>query len=309
MLMRYTLLLACVFFNVNLYTSPVNDCKNQYRDYFSYFARQEGNKILINKQINLGDLSILLRQNYDDCISRALDRLCSDFSARVNPSGSMLKIQNVVADELKGFVEYIETLVFVVKIDSEVNDAVCDLLHKNGLVKDDIFKNSSDEYNSRYEKVKNKLQSVMLVGHRNYVTKMEIEEMVRCEFTTLVARIKKAKADEVEKSKQNISTFWTWLIGAGSNSTKSELYSIAGDKVYKNELEQRIVSIVNSVLQEKGFQQDSLPARVIPDYCDAVQKIIKYAKDKIFYNNYEYLYVDEIKAISRVELRPVLDKI
>lgn len=309
-----------IFFSANIYSYSTDNNNGIYKDYFSNYVRQEGYKILANHSINISFLSHALQQNYEDCIASALRRL--DVICRNNGCFfiDLYRIQDITAEEIQVFVDFFATLVFTHQLASEINDAICNLLHKNDLVKDDVFKDSSIEYNSRYGKVKDKLQKIMMNEYRDYVTKQEVEKAVSCEFTVLVARIKNTKKEEVEKPKEKETGFWDWFIGPSSNLTYVDKDSSAliantsrdyasDDKVYKNEIEQKIPVIADSVLQENGYSQDYLPARVISDYSDVIQKIIKNVKDKISCNCYEYLYVNEIKSIAKTDLQPIFDKI
>ncbi|KKQ33336.1 MAG: hypothetical protein US49_C0001G0016 [candidate division TM6 bacterium GW2011_GWF2_37_49] len=318
MVKRYALLLVCIFINSNLHSYSTTNYSGIHKDYFSSYVRQEGDKIIAAKNINMGSLSFALQQNYENCLTRTLSRLDGICWSQGHFFVDLYAIQNVTAEEVKSFVDFIATLVFSTQLDYEINDAICNLLHKNGLVKNDIFKHASTEYNSRYGKVKDKLQKTMMNEYRDYVTKLEVETAVSGEFIVLIARIKKSKTDESEKQKNKDNGFWHWLIDTNSslNDLDKDLSTLTSnsttsdyDTVYKSEVNKRVVEIMNSILQEKGYTQDTLPARVISDYSDVVQKIIKDTNNKFSYNNNQYVYVNDIKNTARTMLQPIFDKI
>lgn len=207
-------------------------------------------------------------------------------------------------------------------IDTKINDLICDLIHKNGLVKDDLKKHANQEYESRLQKVKNKLDKIMTDHYSSFVYIEEIDIAVHDEFTPLVKRI---KAQNKSSSTQSGSTssgggFWDWLLGTGTQTSTSGKTSTSTsgttskykkyndyDKIYSYEIDDKVLEISNQILIENDYNPETIPARVVSDYSDAVQKIIKQTKSKIGYNYSIYAY--EIKDFAKKELKNILDKI
>jgi len=316
MLKNIVLMLGCVCFTSTLSAYAPSVGTNVHKDNFAYYARLEGDKILSDKGISIYTYSYAIKQKYEDSLASAVNRLNSICWVQGNLLVDLVKVKDITDEEVNSFVKFTQTLVLSNQLDYEVNSAVCDLLHKNNLVKDDVFAKAEIEYNSRYNNAKNKLNKLMVNEYRDYVTKQEIEKTVKEEFIVLVARMKQAKAKEVLATQSTGGNLIDWILGTGAYATSSTsqpkpqpVTYYAYDKIYKSQLDQQVVLIANNVLQEKGYHQDSLPARVISDYSDAVQKIILDAKARMNNYAYEYLSSNDIKNIAKTYLQAVFDKI
>ena len=79
--------------------------------------------------------------------------------------------------------------------------------------------------------------------------------------------------------------------------------------VYKHQLDQTIVDVIYKLLGNKGIDTDKIPARVVAEYNEKVEKIIKIMKNKMSYNNRNYVTKYEIEQAAREELQSVLNKI
>jgi len=200
------------------------------------------------------------------------------------------------------------------------------LAHQNGLIKCDIKKHSAQEYESQLQKVKSKLNKIMSDNYCPFVYTGEIDTAVYDEFTPLVKRI---KAQNKSSSTQSSSTssgggFWDWLFGTNSQtntstntpgkistsslstSSKCKKYSDY-DKIYSYEIDDKVLEISNQILLDNKYDPETIPARVVSDYSDAVQKIIQQTKNKIGYDYSIYAY--EIKDFAKKEIENIIDKI
>lgn len=304
-------LLVCT----NAYASTVVTGSDVFQSDFHNRVLEEGNKIIARNNIDLSIYCYEIKQRYEDCLNRAVSRLNSFCLFQGFTFVNFIRLKDVVEEEIKSFVKFVETVVLSTELDSAVNNAVCDFIHSKGLVKNDVVEKYEVEYNARYKNVKNKLNRVMLNEYRDYLTKQEIEKSVKDEFTVFIARIKKECATSAKVAQQTGSSFLGWLLGTdayvSNNSVQQPCVSASQiyDIIYKNQLEQQIVLVANSELQAKGYHQDTIPARVVSDYSDSVQRIIQDAKAKM--NNYgrEYLTLSEVKCITKNVLQPVFDKI
>lgn len=217
--------------------------RSVHKDNFKYeirkFAENFIQSLPIDERFSVYDIPSKLKPEYENCLDKAQDRLNSRaWDWGVNYL-DYKEIESVTTQEVDKFVKTMNSIVLKSELDQKINDAICDLIHKNGMVKDDIKKYSETEYNSRYYKVKDKLNDIMSYDHKTYVRISEVEKAVKDEFSVLIKRVKGQGSDSKNKStksdKANKTTqsshgdsagdswqdFWDWLSGKKS-SKKSD---------------------------------------------------------------------------------------
>lgn len=214
----------------------------------------------------------------------------------------------------------VHNIVFKENIDAKINDLVCDLTHKNGLVKGDLKKHSAQEYESRFQKVKTKLSKIMADHYGSFVYIEEIDTAVYDEFTPFIKRIKAQNKNDTDHSTSESSGgFWDWLFGTNNQTTATTTQpsSIPHNKhkqygdydlIYRSELNDKVLEISNQFLEENNYNVETIPARVVSDYSDAIQKIIKQTKDELGNDGYS-IYAYKIKNLAKKELMAIIDKI
>lgn len=296
------------FANTNVFCSSIPST-SVHVDNLYYKVHDEGEKILSRKNINPPTLSWSLMQEYENYLAAAQSQAANFCYNHGCAFIDLDEVIRITEDTLRSFIQLTESAVVASQLDSGINDAVCDLLHKKGLVKNDAFKKSETEYNSRYNNVKNKLNGIMANNYRDYVTKQEIERIVKEEFTVFVARIKQGSVQKL-----STTTNSDWISDLNQILTTSQqlpqtITQYSYDTIYKSELDNQAILMADVVLAEKGYCQDLLPARVISDYGDAIKKIIRDAKTKMDDFGRQYLSYKELKKIAKINLKPIINKI
>ncbi len=228
------LLQADPIYNNSIYSRSVH------KDSFKPEIRKIAEEYLRSKNFSVYDIPSKLKPEYEGCLNKAQDRL----NSRARDWGVSIldykDIESVTTQELDKFVKTMDSIVLEPKLDEKINDAICNLIHKSGMVKDDIKKCAESEYNSRYYKVKDKLKDTMSDDNRDYVRINEIEKSVKDELSALIKRVKGQVGSSKNKPtvQSNNSTrangdswqdFWDWLTGKKPNtsttSTTDSTYS------------------------------------------------------------------------------------
>jgi len=266
-----------------------------------------------------------IQMDYENSLTIAENLLIEICWNQGNLYVSYNQVEKTTKEEVDKFIRIAKNVVLKSDIDQKVNDSICDLTHKNGLVKGDLKKYSEKEYESRLQKVKTKLNKIMSDNYCSFVYMGEIDTAVCDEFTPLVKRVQSQNKNSTTQSSSTSSGgFWDWLFGintqtntqpnASGKGSKTSSYTENTynkyndyDKIYSYEIDDKVLEISNQILVENSYNVETIPARVVSDYSDAVQKIIKQTKNKIGYNYSIHAY--EIKDLAKKEIQAIIDKI
>lgn len=316
---------ACLISSFATYLFSSASCQIIHKDDLKYTVKNIADNYLKSKSIDLYNMPDKIQADYENSLTIAENLLIEICWNQGNLYISYNLVEKITKDEVDKFTKIAKNVVLKSDINQKVNDSVCDLTHKNSLVKGDLKKNSAEEYESRLQKVKTKLNKIMSDNFCSFVYMGEIDTAVYDEFIPLIKRIQaQSKNSTTQSSSTSSGGFWNWLFGintqtytqpntSGKTSTpdieESSKYNKYSDydKIYSYEIDNKVLEISNQILLENNYNAETIPARVVSDYSDAVQKVIKQTKNKIGYNYSVYAY--EIKDFAKKELKPIIDKI
>lgn len=287
---------------------------------FRYTVRNIADNYLKSKSIDLYNMPTKIQTDYESSLTIAENLLIEICWSQGNLYISYNQIEKITKEEVDKFIRIATNVVLKPDINQKINDSICDLTHKNGLVKGDLKKHSEQEYESRLQKVKTKLNKIMADNYCSFVYIGEIDTAVYDEFTPLVKRIEQNKSSQNHSNASSAGSFWDWLFGTGTQPNASGKDSKPGsdasykynkyndyDKIYSYEIDEKVLEISNQILVENSYNVETIPARVVSDYSDAIQKIIKQTKNKIGSDYSIYAY--EIKDLAKKEIQAIIDKI
>jgi uncharacterized protein YbcI len=293
----------------DLFTNP--NPKAIYRSEIKSTVKSIADNYIRSNSIDLSSLPNKIVVDYENSLSIAENLLLETCWNQGIFCISYDVVESITKEEVDKFIKIAKSVVLRADIDKKINDFVCDLLHKNGLTKDTVMENGSQEYETLYQQVKTKLNKVMNTHFCSYVYVGEIDTAVIEEFTPFVERIKEQNKIAANSDWKK---FWDWLLEKDNhpnpsapkmNPTHDTHYDY--DIIHDYEINERVLEIANQVLIDNNYEPEDIPARVVSDYSDAVQKIISRTKGEISYFHAVYAY--QVKKIAEEELRPIIDKI
>ncbi len=300
-------------------------CQTIHKDDLKYTVKDIADNYIKSKNIDLYTLPAKIQEDYENSLTIAENLLIEICWNKGNLYISYNQVEKTTKEEVDKFIRIAKNVVLKSDIDQKINDSVCDLTHKNGLVKNDLKKNAEQEYESRLQKVKTKMSKIMSDNFCTFVYMGEIDTAVCDEFTPLIKRIQsQSKNSTTQSSRTSSGGFWDWLFGIStqtntqSNTSGKDSKTSSNtdhkynkyndyDKIYSYEIDEKVLEISNQILIENNYNVETIPARVVSDYSDAIQKIITQTKNKIGYNYSIYAY--EIKDLAKKEIKPIIDKI
>jgi hypothetical protein len=274
-------------------------------------------------------------QHLEDAIAHAKQQIRNQYNDYVELS----KIEEIVREAFGKFSTTLRTLVYSHDLDHKVTQVIHATLVDNGLNPDTIPSDMISEYHQKGQQITSKLRRTMSTDRREYVRMYEIEQEAQKELADL---IRKAK-----NSHSSPWNFFDWLFGHNnsthnnntqnhgtqsghnnnahhnsphSNSSTHNNSSLShnsssnnnnsnSDDVQRHQLDQKAQSAAHAVLRSNGIDPDKLPARVISNYSDALQKIILRMKNIMSVNSRNVVYAREIESAAREELKPIINQI
>jgi hypothetical protein len=251
MLPKKIISLLCLFFcctNCTTSARPIH--KDDFKFEIKKFAQKYIDSLPADKKFSIFDIPDQLKPEYEDRLDSVQEYLNDIIWNQGYAYLDSKELEKATTLEVDEFVKTMCSIALKDNLDKKINDVICDLIHKNGMVKDDIKKYANDEYDSRYYKVRDKLTKIMSNDRRTYVRIKEIEKAVTNEFLVLIKRIKTQINNDTNKSvntdsyrtdgeSSNHSSwqgFWDWLLGKNTTSKTTSTepsappYNYAGEK-------------------------------------------------------------------------------
>ncbi len=294
---------------MSLLASP--DTQTIYRSDIKYTVRSIADSYIKAKNVDLYALPNKIQSDYANSLTVAGNLLLETCWNQGTLYIHYDQIEMVTKQEVDKFIKIAKSVVLKPDIDKKINDFLCDLLHKNGLTKDDVLKSDEKEFQTLHQHVKNRLNKIMANHFCSYVYTGEIDTAVIEEFTSLIKHVK--DQDKIDTS-STWQDFWDWLFGKdtqSNNPTPKTTHTcktyLDYDIIHSYEIEETVLEISNQFLIDSKYEPENIPARVVSDYSDAVQKIISRTKDKMGYLHSLYAY--EVKKLAEEELQSIIDKI
>lgn len=310
-------------FAICLFSSA--SCQIIHKDDLKYTVKNIADNYLKSKSIDLYNMPAKIQADYENSLTITEKLLIEICWNQGNIYISYNQVEKTTKEEVDKFIRIAKNVVLRSDIDQKMNESIYNLAHKNGLFKDHFKKHYKQEYESRLKKVKTKLNKIMSDNFCSFVYMGEIDTAVYDEFIPLVKRIQaQSKNSTTQSSSTSSGGFWDWLFGtntqttsqpnaSGKDAKKSSNTSYKYnkyndyDKIYSYEIDNKVLEISNQILLENNYNVETIPARVVSDYSDTIQKIITQTKNKIGYNYSIYAY--EIKDLAKKEIKYIIDKI
>lgn len=211
-----------------------------------------------------------------------------------------------VHQEMQNFINTMNSIVRSYDLETKVTDAIHQELIAHGLTPDNIPSYMVNEYHQKGANIASKLRNNMFNDRRDYARKTEIEKLVREELRTFIQRVRNTQGSPSSQAPAPTWHWWDSLFGSPTTSTPRTHTSL---QIQQSQLKQRVVDIAYAILRTKNINPDNLPARVVSDYSDAIQRVIARMQNLMAVYWRDYVWVSEIESASRDELQPIVDKI
>ncbi len=256
-----------------------------------------------------------LRPEYDLKVEGAQDALLQKISREGRSFVDLDEIKNVVFSKLDKFIDTLKNIVLSYDLTFKINELAKRCAQDVGLDVYSFSYSDQSEYDRKKQSVVDKLRNDMSRDGRDYVRMLEIEQAIKKEMNTFFERIKNALYQNSWGSLWN--TLWDTLFSQNNtsgNNSGSQAYRPVQtydghDYVYRYELERKVIDVANQIIYENGTHPDNIPVRVISDYSEKVQAIVKRMKDHMVLTHKNYVVITDIKQAACDELQSVIDKI
>ncbi len=216
-------------------------------------------------------------------------------------------LTTIIQHEMQNFLKTLQTIVKPYELDAAVTAAIHQELTAHGLSPDSIPSELVGEYHQKGSLIINKLRSNMFYDRRDYIRKMEIEHIVRDELSAFIQRVKN-KISTQSKNNQSL-TGWHWWNSFFGGAPTEKTATNSSFHINRADLETKTLEIVYTVLRKNDINPDTIPARIVSNYSDAVQKIISRMKNVMAAQWRDYVGQSEIEQAAREELQPIIDAI
>lgn len=215
-------------------------------------------------------------------------------------------LNNEVKKEMQRFVVTMNSIVKSYDLDSNVTEVIQQELVKHGLSPDIIPSHMVSEYHRKGSYITNKLRSNMFADRRDYVRKTEVDKIVHDEMRNFIEQVKDTQSTNFSTADNN---GWNWLASLFGTRSINTSASLAPAQIQRYQLDQKVLDAVYALLRTKGIDPDNIPARVVSDYSDAIQKIISRMNNIMATHWRNYVWTNEIETAAREILQPIIDKI
>lgn len=247
----------------------------------------------------------------DDATQRLYNRL--DREGRSYANGE--EIKSTVRDVMQNFITTtLKTLVPRNRLNDETRTIIRRVAEQEGINPNNIPSSMTTEYHSRTDKIIDSMRRTMSNDNRDYVRVHEVEHETKKEMKALFARIKREQQSSSpswsnnSNSSGNSSNWFDWsdFFGSSNNNSNSSASS-SSNNVSSYQLENKVAELANDVLREKGYSEATIPARVVSNYADKVQAVIRQMKQKMNDWGTTSVSVSDIKSALRNHLEPIFN--
>lgn len=282
-----------------------------HRNHIEQHVRQAAQNYISIQGFSPSSIPQRLTSEYESIITDAVTAL-----RRIADSGERsyvddTEIEQIVPQKVERFVQTMRSLVFSYDLDSKVTESIHTLFQKNSLNPDAIPASMVSEYHRIGKEITQKLRRTMANDNRNYVRINEIESIVRNDVSNFINRVK----NNTPSNTQNNTSWNLWDWFSGSNSHSNNNYnspsnsSAPSSAIKRHELDKKTLDAVYKVLRNHRINPDKVPARVVSDYSDKVQTIIKRMQTIMSQNYRDYVYKNELELAAGQEMQSIIDKI
>jgi len=212
-------------------------------------------------------------------------------------------VERTVRKNLDSFVNNLRTTIPASELEANVQAAVSSYIHYKGLSIDQIPSHAKTEYHNRISSIIKNLRTIMRNDFRDYVRTYEVEKAIKTELDVLIKRL-------TNTGPVTSVDWWSYFFGSNNNNqAQQQHHNVPAAQVARYDLEQKAMTIAYEVLKPLAINADNIPARVISDFGDAIQKVLSRMRDIMGRSGSNYVWKSDLEAAMRQELQPVIDKI
>ncbi len=281
-------------------------------DNVRYSVVQAADRYLAQKGFPVSDVPSRLMTEYYQKIDAVIDSLRGIASSGGRSYIDDQEISSEIRYQFGMFYENLRTVVVEKNIDFRVTDSIQEAFRTHGIFVSELPSSMLREFQSRREAILRRLRSAMMIDGRDYVRVNEIEKFVKEEMLALINR---AKQQLYGSTQSEGSGFWNmlsdWLGVESSTSTQSRpSSSMKNDgKVFKENLDSKVLDVVNRHFSRNGINSDQIPLRVVPEYTGAISKILSNLRDRMTNHGRDYVTIAEIELMVSQRLKDIVDSI
>ncbi len=298
--------LLCASVNCSVDTSGIN------RNNLNFYIRQAAEQYLSTQGFNPYSIPDKLRPDYEQKIQDVMDALLNKLSYYPNKI-DYAEVQVSVSQKMYPFAENLRTVVCDYAFESAVTQAISNYLLTKGLSQNQIKDRDIAEFVNRSGEVTNSLRRIMRNDGRNYVRSNEIDKAINDQMAAFVARIKATvtyPTPQQPVNSQASSTGWfDWLLGSDAGTSQQHISTPSNNKIMLYELETNVTNAVNNTLKTHNVDPNKIPARVVSDYSEKVQRTIRELKDVMNRSGRTFVWRDELEQSALSNMQPIIDKI
>ena len=297
--------LVIFLFIILINFSKINNCINfsdydfappsHFKQSISYYNLRENVKKAGSEYIKSSGFSPYTIPNkllpeYELKIDDTIEELKKELNHRWDNCISYNEVKSATAKNLTKFHKKLTKIVLNYDLDIKVEAIINQLVNTYSI--------PYSKYHHRKDKILQKLRKRMAQDGRNYIRRSEIKKEVRDEFNYY----------STQHSSFSWDNFFTTIFH--DPYYEQTTYEPAptthfSTKIRSHEFDNKILQVAEKLL---GRKHEKIPARVISNYSEKVQKIKTRLNGMITYYK-DYVEPDDIERIARQELQSVLDKI
>lgn len=256
-------------------------------------------------------ISHQLKSSYELKVQEAKVSL---LNAAVSTSRTMVAIsdiQDTVRRYLDSFIREVrgqqnDVMYDASHIDVAVGVVIKDYMAARGVSQSQLSGNDYQEFKSRSDTILGAVRRQMNIAGRLYLERHEIERIVNEHLEVFVKRVR--HQPHTNSSWSDWSDLFSWSTTSHNSSNVSSTSDDA-KKIKRYQLDDKAQSVAYAVLKTYNLTPDTIPARVVSDFSQKVQKAIKRARDKMAINDRDFVWKDELEQIMLEELQSVVDKV
>lgn len=254
---------------------------------------------LISQGLDSQRIPESLRSEYQQKLSDIKQQVLHQLKLQGTNYADTSDVEQIVRENIYWLTTNMQNVVNNYQLESAVTTALNTYLVAKGLSPNTLPAQSIEEYINRSASIMNALQTLMRNEGRTYVHVSEIEKTIKEWMDVFAARMRASYAPV------NNHTFVppiTYNPPVHTEPTNT-------NKIMRHQLEQKTLEIVYAILRTYNIDPSNIPARVVSDYSEKIQVIMRRMKDSMSRSYQDYVWKDVLEQTALQEMQPVIDKI
>lgn len=285
-----------------------------------YHVRQTAEQFLANEGFGPFYIPARLQPDYEQKLQAAKHELLTLLVRQGRNYLDTNEVQATMSRIMRPFADNLRSIVKEYQLETAVTRAIESYLATKGLTQDRIPDRDVAEFINRSATVMTKLQAIMRNDRRTYVRVFEIEKEIDNALKLFVSRIANSQSynhNSYANNNQNVVSGFDWFdqfFNATPQPKPTVVTTTPGTtatagKIMSYELEQSVTNAAYSILRSHNVDPNKIPARVVSEYSDKVQRSLRLLRDLMSQTGRNYVWKDELEQIMLRELQSVVDKI